>query len=171
MLTPSEQWTWDYCPLKDRLLLKMDDNAPFISELTGAVLNQKVINQPLSINEAESFWRLQDVLQHLIHDENARFSFCLHALASRFRQLTAHKSWYFATQRQQDIGAFQLVHLQGKDTIPALVISSDLECIECLLLSEGESLAGKMLAQNAVIRVLRNRAQLIELELNIARSA
>lgn len=171
MLTPSEQWTWDYCPVKDRLLLKIDDANQFVSDLTGAVLNQKIANQPLSINEAENFWRIQDALQLVIQDEAERLAFCFHALANRYRQMTAHKSWYFATQRQQDISAYQLVQLQGKDTLLGLVISSDLECIECLLLVAGESLAGKMLSKNAVIRVLRNRAQLLELDLAVARRA
>ncbi|GHG77183.1 cell division protein ZapC [Alishewanella longhuensis] len=171
MLTPSEQWTWHYCPNKDRLLLNIDDSVQFTSELTGTMLNQKVVHQPFSIEEAEAFWRIQDVLQVMVSDETARLEYSLHALANRFRQLSAHKSWYFATQRQQDIGAYQLVQLQGKDLITALVIASDLECIECLLLASGESLAGKALAHCSVIRVLRNRAQLLEVDVDLARSA
>lgn len=171
MLTPSEQWTWHYCPTKDRLLLNIDDAVQFTSELTGTMLNQKIVHQPFSIAEAEAFWRLQDVLQVLVSDETARLEYTLHALANRYRQLSAHKSWYFATQRQRDIGTFQLVRLQGKDQIDALVIASDLECIECLLLATGESLAGKVLMRCAVVRVLRNRAQLLEVDVNLARSA
>ncbi len=171
MLTPSEQWTWQYCPLKDRLLLNIEDTVQFVSELSGTMLNQKVSNQPFSIAEAEAFWRIQEVLQQLVSNEAERLEYCLHALANRFRQLSAHKSWYFATQRQQDIGAYQLVQLQGKDQLTALVIASDLECIECLLLASGESLAGKVLARCSVIRVLRNRAQLLEVDVNLARSA
>lgn len=171
MLTPSEQWTWHYCPTKDRLLLNIDDTVQFTSELTSTMLNQKVVHQPFSIAEAEAFWRIQDVLQTVVSDEAERLEYALHALANRFRQLSAHKSWYFATQRQQDIGAYQLVHLQGKDQITALVIASDLECIECLLLATGESLAGKVLARCSVIRVLRNRAQLLEVDVDLARSA
>lgn len=171
MLSPSEQWTWHYCPTKDRLLLNIDDTIQFTSELLGSMLNQKVVNQPFSIVEAETFWRMQDVLQPLISDEAARLEYTLHALANRYRQLSAHKSWYFATQRQQDIGSFQLVRLQGKDQIDALVIASDLECIECLLLAPGETLAGKVLSRCAVVRVLRNRAQLLDVNINLARSA
>lgn len=171
MLTPSEQWTWHYCPNKDRLLLNIDDTVQFTSELTSTMLNQKVVHQPFSIAEAEAFWRIQDVLQTVVSDDAERLECTLHALANRFRQLSAHKSWYFATQRQQDIGAYQLVHLQGKDQITALVIASDLECIECLLLATGESLAGKVLARCSVIRVLRNRAQLLEVDVDLARSA
>lgn len=171
MLTPSEQWTWHYCPLKDRLLLNIDDAVQFTTELTGAMLNQKVVHLPFSIAEAEAFWRLQDVLHQVISDDAECLELTLHALANRFRQLSAHKSWYFATQRQQDIGAYQLVNLQGKHEINALVIASDLECIECLLLTAGESLAGKALTRCSVIRVLRNRAQLLDVDVDLARSA
>ena len=171
MLIPSEQWTWQYCPMKDRLVLNLDDTVQFTSELTGAMLNEQVLNQPFSIAEAETFWRIQDVLQPIITNDAERLEFCFHALANRFRQLTAHKSWYFATQRQQDIGAYQLVQLQGNDQLTALVVASDVECLECLLLASGETLAGKLLANNAVIRVLRNRAQLLEVDIDLARSA
>lgn len=171
MLTPSEQWTWHYCPNKDRLLLNIDDAVQFTSELTNTLLNQKVVFQPFSIAEAEAFWRIQDMLQTVIIDEAERLECTLHALANRYRQLSAHKSWYFATQRLQDIGTYQLVHLQGKDQIIALVIASDLECIECLLLAAGESLAGKLLTRCSVIRVLRNRAQLLDVDVDLARSA
>ncbi len=171
MLIPSEQWTWHYCPIKDRLVLNLDDTVQFTSELTGAMLNENLVNQPFEIAEAETFWRIQEVLQPLVANDAERLEYCLHALANRFRQLTAHKSWYFATQRQQDIGAYQLVQLQGKDQLTALVIASDLECIQCLLLASGETLAGKLLARSSVIRVLRNRAQLLEVDINLARSA
>ena len=171
MLTPSELWTWQYCTSKDRLLLNLDNDTQFVTELTGAVLNEKVSSKAFSIAEAETFWRLHDALQTVVLDENERFHCCLHALANRFRQLTAHKSWYFVTQRMQDIGAYQLVHLQGKDNLLAVVVASDLECIECLLLASGESLAGKTLTRRTIIRVLRNRAQLVEQDINLAQSA
>lgn len=171
MLTPSEQWFWQYCAVKDRLLLNVGKDAQFVSELPGALLNEKVCVQAFSIAEAEAYWRLQDVLQGVVTDEVARLEICFHALANRFRQLTAHKSWYFATQRQQDVGCYQLVQLQGKDTVLALVVASDLECIECLLLAPGESLAGKVLPRCSVIRVLRNRAQLLDIDIRLAHSA
>ncbi len=171
MLTPSEQWIWQYCQDKDRLLLNIDATTQFCSEVTGALLNQKMDFQPFSLEEAEAFWRFHDVLLPLQMSDEARFACCLHALANRYRQLTAHKSWYFVTQRQQDLGVFQLVQLQGKDIIPAMVVASDVECIECLLLQEGETLAGKVLQRNSIIRVLRNRAQQLELDISFAQTA
>lgn len=171
MLTPSEQWTWHYCPQKDRLVLELDEQLQFCSELAGASLNSRIVRQPFSLEEAECYWRFHDALAAVIDDEALRLEFCLHALANRYRQLTAHKSWYFATQRVQDSGLYQLVQLQGKDTITALVVASDLECVECLLLNAGESLAGKQLARSTVIRVLRNRAMPIEQDANLARTA
>ena len=171
MLTPSEQWTWHYCPQKDRLLLEIDDQLQFCSELLGANLHSRIQQQPFSLEEAESYWRFHDALLPVISDDALRLELTLHALANRYRQLSAHKSWYFATQRSQDSALYQLVQLQGKDTITALVVASDLECIECLLLEAGESLAGKLLARSTVIRVLRNRATPIEQDVNLARTA
>ncbi len=171
MLTPSEQWTWHYCPQQDRLLLDIDDQLQFSSELSAANLNDKPVRQPFSLAEAEAFWRFHEALQPVIADDALRFELCLHALANRYRQLSAHKSWYFATQRAQDSGLYQLVQLQGKDTLLALVVASDLECVECLLLEDGESLAGKQLSRHTVIRVLRNRALPAEVDVGYARTA
>ncbi|MCC5451655.1 cell division protein ZapC [Rheinheimera sp. UJ51] len=171
MLTPSEHWVWHYCQEADRLLLTLSASSSFTSELTGAVLNQKIVSQPFSLEEAEAFWRFHDVLLPLPLSDEEREQFALHALANRYRQLSAHKSWYFVTQRQQDIGLYQLVQLQGKDIIPALVVASDLECIECLLLTKGETLAGKLLTRGTVIRVLRNRAQFFEMNVDFAQTA
>lgn len=171
MFTPSERWSWHYCPKKDRLLLDLDNNIQFCTELSGSVLACGMQQQPFSVAEAEIFWCLYDALRPLQLDEAVCLELCLHALANRFRQLTAHKSWYFATQRLQDIGPYQLVQLQGKDVLTALVVASDLECIECMLLQNGESLAGKQLHRTSVIRVLRNRAYPLELNVEMARTA
>lgn len=171
MVTPSEQWNWQYCPQQDRLVLSVHGQVIFVSTIAATQLNCQIEQQPFSLEEAEAFWRFDEVLQSVLTDPQQRFTFCLHAIANRYRQLTAHKSWYFATQRQQDCGQYHLVQLQGKDLLTAMVVSSDLECIECLFLHNGETLAGKVLQAGTIIRVLRNRAQLVEHALTFAHSA
>jgi cell division protein ZapC len=157
MLRPSERWYWTYCPTKDRLLLDISDEAQFCSPFTGAQLLQQPKHQPLAMAEAEMFWAVDASLQQLELPVSERLELCLTALCAPFIQLQAHKSWYFQQAEHNDAALFELVTLRGLSTQYALVLGAESHSVNCLLLGDISTLAGKSLPRLQLVRVLRNR--------------
>lgn len=157
MLRPSERWFWTYCNKKDRLLLDISDEAQFCSPFSAAQLIQKPVRQPLSMAEAEMFWQIDGSLQQLELPAALKLELCLTALCAPFVQQLAHKSWYFQQAGQHNALPFDVVTLHGMNAQYALVLSSDGDCANCLLLGEITTLAGKVLPRLQLIRVLNNR--------------
>lgn len=157
MLRPSERRFWTYCDKKDRLLLDISDEAQFCSPFCASQLIQQPHNQPLSMAEAQDFWAIDDSLQQLDLPAAIRLELCLTALCAPFVQQQAHKSWYFQQSHQHEPAQFDVVTIRGLSSQYALVLSTDTECANCLLLGEITTLAGKVLPRLQVIRVLSNR--------------
>ncbi len=158
MLTPSERWSWTYCKQRDRLLLDINEQLQFCSELTGSQLTEKPQAKPLSMAEAQAFWSFRESLEPLNLSEAGLLELCLHALAAGFAQQTGHKSWYFIEQAPAHVAEYQLVQLLGlQSAIPALVLQRDGDAAICLLLTEGYSLSGKLLKRCTLLRLLVNR--------------
>lgn len=157
MFRPSERWFWTYCDKKDRLLLDISDEAQFCSPFDASQLIQKPVQQALSMAEAQAFWNIDDSLQQLLLPAELRLELCLTALCAAFVQQQAHKSWYFQQGQQYQPSQFEVVTIRGLSSQYALVLSTDTECANCLLLDEITTLAGKVLPRLQIIRVLNNR--------------
>lgn len=157
MFKPSERWTWLYCPQKDRLLLDINKDIQFCSPFVGAQLLQLPASEPLSMAEAEAFWAIDDSLQQLDLAPAIRLELALTALSTAYLQQQAHKSWYFQAGAQCNASLYQLVTLTGLTTQLAVIISTEADCVTCLLLGDITTLAGKTLPRMYVVRVLRNR--------------
>ena len=159
MLTPSERWSWTYCQERDRLLLDINEQLQFCSQLAGRQLTEKPVAKAFSMAEAETFWCLRDGLESLNLSDAQILELCLHALAARYyAQHTGHKSWYFSEQTACNIEEFQLVQLSGAELpITALVLQIEGGSATCLLLNDGLSLSGKQLQRCSILRVLLNR--------------
>ncbi|WP_273024033.1 cell division protein ZapC domain-containing protein [Rheinheimera sp.] len=157
MLRPSERWFWTYCNKKDRLLLDISDKAQFCSPFAQSQLIQQPQKQPLSMAEAQAFWQIDESLQQLDLPAAVRLELCLTALCAPFVQQQAHKSWYFQQGQQYEPAQFDVVTMRGLSSQYALVLSTDTECANCLLLGEITTLAGKVLPRLQIIRVLANR--------------
>lgn len=172
MLTPTEHWRWQYCPDKDRLLLDISDDMQFCSVLSGRQLREKPSKQPFSMADAAAYWGYYDSLSLLNLPQTLQLELCLHALASTYAQQGAHKSWYFIEHAPAVIFKDQLVEVEGKNgAIPALILSVDADCVTCMLLESGTTLAGKDLSRCTVLRLLSSRVQPMIISNSLARSA
>jgi hypothetical protein len=172
MLTPSERWNWNYCKQRDRLLLDINEQLQFCSELSAKQLTEKPSAKALSITEAAAFWHVWESLELLPLAEAELLEFTLHALAASYAQHTGHKSWYFAEQPPCSINKYQLVQLCGLHAvIPAVVLELDGDSAICLLLSAGYSLSGKLLNRCSLLRVLCNRLGPVITRHHLAQSA
>jgi cell division protein ZapC len=171
MHRPSERWYWTYCPIKDRLLLDISDDAQFCSPYSASQLLQQPQCQRLSMAEAEVFWSIDDSLQQLDIPAAVRLELCLTALCAPFLQQQAHKSWYFQQGAHCDAVQFDLVTLRGLSSQYALVLAAETDSVTCLLLGELSTLAGKHLSRLQVIRVLRNRINTVNFTIPFRHSA
>jgi cell division protein ZapC len=172
MLTPSERWNWNYCKQRDRLLLDINEQLQFCSELSAKHLTEKPSAKALSVTEAAAFWHVWESLEQLPIAEAELLEFSLHAIAAGYAQHTGHKSWYFAEQPPCRIYKYQLVQLCGLyAAIPAVVLELDGDSAICLLLSAGFSLSGKTLNRCSLFRVLCNRLGPVSTLHNLAQSA
>ncbi|MDP5135456.1 cell division protein ZapC domain-containing protein [Rheinheimera baltica] len=171
MLRPSEHWNWIYCSTKDRLLLDISDEAQFCSPFTSSQLACKPTQQPLSMAEAQAFWQIDDSLQQLEMPAAVRLELCLTALCAPYLQQQAHKSWYFQQGADCSAKPFELVMLRGLSGQYALVLSSETDCVTCLLLGDISTLSGKQLKRLQVIRVLRNRISPLKLDIPFRHTA
>ncbi|MDP2713265.1 cell division protein ZapC domain-containing protein [Rheinheimera sp.] len=171
MLRPSERWYWTYCPQKDRLLLDISDQAQFCSPFSASQLVQQPRQQALTMADAEAFQLIEDSLQQLDMPAAVRLELCLTALCAPFLQQQAHKSWYFQQGSSADSAQYDVVMLRGLSSQYALVLSADSDCVNCLLLGELSTLAGKQLPRLQVIRVLRNRVSPLNIAIPYRHSA
>lgn len=158
LLTPGEQWRWNYCAEQDRLLLNISSDLQFCSPFSGKQLYQLPAEQPLSMAEAEAYWSCYQNLNQLSLTRSDCMELALTALAAcSFLQLQAHKSWYFAVMPEAAVSLYDVVQLSGESHVMALIIQQDTDCVSCLLLEPVTTLAGKTLPRMTVIRVLNNR--------------
>lgn len=172
MLTPGEQWRWDYCTERDRLLLDISNELQFCSPFPAKRLCQQPAAQPVSMAEAETYWSLWQNIQSLPFHKNECLELTLTALAaSCFLQLQAHKSWYFSMMPAASIELYDIVLLNGENAASAIIIQQDPDCVSCMLLETITTLAGKVLPRCSVVRVLRNRVSPMPLNHELARSA
>ncbi|MDX1677566.1 cell division protein ZapC domain-containing protein [Arsukibacterium sp.] len=172
MLTPSERWSWTYCPQRDRLLLDISEQAQFCSHLTSRQLTVLPVQQRFAIAEAELFWQFMDSMESLPLSDEQRLEFCLHALSYQYLQLQAHKSWYFPEQVTSRVQFAELVSIVGTaGRAVALVIAEDTDCVSCLMLSDVQTLAGKTIKAATTVRLLRNRVSPLNQPTMLARSA
>lgn len=171
MLRPSEHWYWSYCSATDRLVLDISKEVQFCSPFAAAQLLQLPQQQPLSMAEAQAFWNLDASLQQLELPAAVRLELCLTALCAPYLQQQAHKSWYFQQGGQCDAVQYDVVMLRGLSNQYALILSAETECVNCLLLGELTTLAGKVLPRLQVIRVLRNRISTLNLAMPYRHSA
>ncbi|WP_333607299.1 cell division protein ZapC domain-containing protein [Arsukibacterium sp.] len=172
MLTPTEHWSWQYCPVRDRLLLDISEQLQFCSVLNGRQLREKPTKQLFSMADAAAYWDYHDSLALLNLPAAEQLELCLHALAARYAQQGAHKSWYFAEQPASAVTENQLIEVVGaQGAIPALVLAAEADCVTCILLDAGNSLSGKPLARCTVLRLLRSRVRPLLLNNSFARSA
>ena len=172
MLTPSERWSWTYCEQRDRLLLDISEQAQFCSNLSSQQLTVKPRQQCFAVNEAELFWQYLESLEPLALNSADTLELCLHALSAHYLQLQAHKSWYFPEQVTSSVQHSDVVSIVGANgRVAALVIAEDADCVTCLLLSDVQTLAGKIIKRTTVIRLLRNRVSPFNQPTMLARSA
>lgn len=172
MLTPSERWSWTYCEKRDRLLLDISEHAQFCSNLASQQLTIKPELQCFTAHEAELFWLYMDSLEALALTPAQALELCLHALSNQYLQLQAHKSWYFPEQVTAVVKHSDLVSIVGADgRAAALVVAEDPDCVSCLMLSDVQTLAGKIIKRATVIRLLRNRVSPFSQPTMLARSA
>ena len=171
MLRPSERWNWSYCQTKQRLLLDLSAEAQFCSPFSGSQLLYLPEQQALSMAEAEAFWAIDNSLQQVDLPGAVRLELCLTALSCQFLQQQAHKSWYFQQGAQCNAVMYDVVMLRGLSSQYALVVGAETDCVSCLLLGELSTLAGKMLPRLAVVRVLRNRINALDVSIPYRHSA
>ncbi|MCC5851982.1 MAG: cell division protein ZapC [Alkalimonas sp.] len=159
MLSPSEHWCWTCCPQRQQLVLDMSAELAFPVPFGPEQLHLPASEQAFTMQDAERYWQLLEVLEQGGLDAEQRLYFTLTALAAiNFMRAQGHKSWYFADiANHRPLHSLQLVELVGQQGVLALVLTTDGQCAQTLLLQPAVTLTGKALAAGTVLRLLTSR--------------
>lgn len=99
-----------------------------------------------TLGQAEIYWQCLFALEPLHWPQHAVFSACVDAVAQlEFAQACAHKSFYLQSQHSRcHPQPFDLVELCGRNRALAIVLTADASQCRLMLLSELDTLTGRV---------------------------
>ncbi|SEA20977.1 cell division protein ZapC domain-containing protein [Alkalimonas amylolytica] len=159
MLSPTERWSWYHCAERNQLVLDINAELAFPVPFAAHQLHLPKAAQAFTMQDAEHYWlALESLADTCLHHEQQLY-FALTAVAAlNFMRPQGHKSWYFADiANSKPLHALQTAELVGQQLIKVLILQTDTDCAECMLLSDVTSLTGKQLAAGTVLRLLNSR--------------
>lgn len=159
MLSPTERWSWYHCAKRNQLVLDINTELAFPVPFAAHLLHLPKAAQPFTMQDAEHYWLALEALADTCLTQEQQLYFALSAVAAlNFMRPQGHKSWYFADiANSKPLQALQTAELVGQQLARVLILQTDHDCAECLLLSEVTSLTGKQLAAGTVVRLLTSR--------------
>jgi cell division protein ZapC len=162
MLQASKQWKWIACPVKNRLIIDLNDDMQLCTPYKLRQLTHNTLENPrFSLEDADFY---QQVYQYLLSFNlwnNAQIcQIALNATAAKFylKPILA-KSWFFTPYTGNDPSVEAVVKLTSKaQSGEFLIINHCKDASLCINLSENYALDENLhLKQFEVIRVLNNR--------------
>lgn len=159
MLSPTEQWYWYHCAERNQLVLDINAELAFPVPFASHQLHLPQTAEAFTMQDAEHYWQLLDALDALSLSHEQQLYFTLTALAAvKYMRPQGHKSWYFADiANRKNVQPMQTAELVGQQLATVLILQSDDDCAECLLLEDTISLTGKTLHAGCVLRLLSTR--------------
>ena len=154
--TPSVHWRWQFEQFAALLLPGHCHQTPFsTAQLTGTALTEFTLEQAQLF---DAYWHR---LVSLKLPEEACFAAAVDALCcQQFMPQSGHKSWAFttiSTDYQPQLA--DLVFIQAKQTLLALVVQSYAGSSQLLMLDNGYNLQEKPVYAGQVLVLLNNRMQ------------
>lgn len=159
MLSPTESWSWYHCTERNQLVLDINAELAFPVPFAANLLQLPASTQAFTMQDAEHYWQLLETLAETVLTSEQQLYFTLTALAAlKFMRSQGHKSWYFADiANTKVLQSMQLAELVGQQLVQVVVLQTDGDCAECMLLNSATNLAGKALVAGSVVRVLNSR--------------
>ena len=159
MLSPTERWSWYHCTERNQLVLDINAELAFPAPFASHQLHLPRLAQAFTMQDAEHYWLALESLADAGLSQELQLYFALTAVAAvNFMRPQGHKSWYFADiANSKPLQAWQTADLVGQQLVQVLILQTDNDCAECLLLSEVTTLTGKQLAAGTVLRLLTSR--------------
>ncbi|MCH8536461.1 MAG: cell division protein ZapC [Alkalimonas sp.] len=159
MLSPTERWNWYHCTERNQLVLDINAELAFPVPFSSHQLHLPPTAEAFTMQDAEHYWLILEALAECGLSHEQQLYFTLTALAAvKFMRPQGHKSWYFADiANRQIMQPLQTAELVGQQLAKVLILQTDGDCAECLLLEDTISLTGKALSAGNVLRLLSTR--------------
>ncbi|MDP4535261.1 cell division protein ZapC [Alkalimonas collagenimarina] len=164
MLSPTERWSWYHCTERNQLVLDINTELAFPVPFSSHLLQLPQSAQAFTMQDAEHYWLMLEALAETGLTNEQQLYFTLTGLAAlNFMRPQGHKSWYFADiANSKSVQPLQIAELVGQQLVKVLILQTDADCAECLLLEEVSSLTGKVIAAGTVLRILNSRLRPIQ---------
>ncbi|MBF9000467.1 cell division protein ZapC [Vibrio nitrifigilis] len=100
MLKPSDKWSWYYSDSDGYLMLDLDDEMVFRTNLSRKLLVDCAFeSQPFSVDDASDYQTYKEQIAHLPLSEPRKAELALYCVAAkRFHKPVQPKSWFFDYQ-------------------------------------------------------------------------
>lgn len=158
MTEPHFDWQW--CEQQGQLCLKTAQGL----HCTPVPCNSDVQKGDFTLGQAELYWQCLFALEALHWPAEAVFAACIDAVAQiEFGVADAHKSFYLQNSHShQHPAPFDLVQLCGRNQALALVLDSTATQSRLMLLSELETLTGRVFHAGHSFSSLHDRLSLYQ---------
>lgn len=156
MIEPNFDWHW--CLQQGRLCLQ----TPAGTHRTPVYRDTLPEQSAFTLGQAELYWKSLFALEVLNWPEHAVYAASIDAIAQiEFGAIEAHKSFYLQyLDGQHQPEAFDLVQVSGRNAALALVLESGPNQSRLMLLTELETLTGRVVAAGQSFSTLHDRLSL-----------
>ncbi|SJL83103.1 cell division protein ZapC [Vibrio palustris] len=102
MLKPSDKWNWYYSDDEGHLMMELDDNMLFRTNLSRKVLVECAFHpSSFSVDDASDYQTFKEHIAYLPLSEPRKAELALYCVAAkRFHKPVQPKSWFFSHQGQ-----------------------------------------------------------------------
>lgn len=153
MIEPNFDWQW--CLQQGHLCLQ----TPHGIHRTPVCSDSEPEQPAFTLGQAELYWKSLFALEMLNWPEHAVYAASVDAIAQlEFGLVEAHKSFYLQNvYGHQKPAAFDLVQVSGRNAALALVLESGAQQCRLMLLTDLETLTGRLVAAGQSFSSLNDR--------------